>query len=121
LHSIRESPIMRRGGRSVIASFDDHVTEALYHGRPSRERRRFPADVVRVALRGLDLLNAARTLGDLRAPRGSRVEALRGDLAGRHSIRVNDQWWIVFRWAGYDAHDVRMTDDHRARAEGTRP
>jgi len=49
---------------------------------------------------------------DLQSPPGNRLEALRGDLKGFHSIRVNDQWRIVFRWSGSDAHDVRLTDYH---------
>jgi toxin HigB-1 len=96
----------------VIATFGDKATEALYHGRPSKDARRFPPDVVRAAPRKLDMLNAASTLGDLRSPPGNRLEALRGDLAGRHSIRVNDQWRIVFRWQGSDAHEVRLVDYH---------
>lgn len=96
----------------MIASFGDKGTEALYHGRPSRDVRRIPRDIVRVALRKLDMLNAATTLGDLRSPPGNRLEALRGDLTGWHSIRVNDQWRVVFRWEGADAHDVRLVDYH---------
>jgi len=64
-----------------------------------------------VALRKLDFLNAAHTLDDLRSPPGNRLEALRGDLAGYHSLRINDQWRIVFRWSS-GAHDVRIADDH---------
>jgi proteic killer suppression protein len=58
------------------------------------------------------MLNAARRLGDLQSPPGNRLEALRGAMIGLHSIRVNDQWRIVFRWAGSDAHEVRLTDYH---------
>ena len=96
----------------MIASFGDKATEVLYHGRPSKDVRRFARDVKRAALRKLDMLNAARRLGDLRSPPGNRLEALHGDLAGRHSIRVDDQWRIVFRWEGSDAHEVRLTDYH---------
>ncbi len=59
------------------------------------------------------MLDAAHALGDLRAPPGNRLEALRGDLKGLHSIRVNEQWRIVFRWSDGDAHDVRIVDYHR--------
>jgi proteic killer suppression protein len=96
----------------MIASFGDKATEALYHGRASKQARRFPPDVVRVAFRRLDMLNAARTLADLRSPPGNRLDALRRDLVGFHSIRVNDQWRVVFRWEGSDAHEVRLTDYH---------
>lgn len=58
------------------------------------------------------MLNGAASLLDLRAPPGNRLEALSGNLRGHFSIRVNDQWRIVFRWAGSDAHDVRLTDYH---------
>lgn len=96
----------------VIASFGDAATEDLFHGRPTARSRRFPADVARVALRKLDLLNAASHLGDLRAPPGNRLEALRGRLTGFHSIRVNDQWRVVFRWSDQRAHEVRLVDYH---------
>jgi proteic killer suppression protein len=68
--------------------------------------------MVRVAVRKLDMLNAARALSDLRSPPGNRLERLRGDLAGLHSVRVNDQWRLVFRWVGADAHEVRLVDYH---------
>jgi proteic killer suppression protein len=96
----------------MITSFGDRATEALYHGTVGKLTRRFPPDVVRTALRRLDMLNVAHTLGDLRSPPGNRLEALRGDLRGQHSIRVNDQWRIVFRWDSGDAHEVRILDYH---------
>lgn len=96
----------------MIVSFGDRRTEDLYHGVRSARVRRFPADLVRVAVRKLDMLNAAHALKDLRSPPANRLEALRGDLAGLHSIRVNDQWRIVFRWASDDAHEVRLMDYH---------
>ncbi len=58
------------------------------------------------------MLTATRMLQDLRSPPGNRLETLRGDLAGFHSIRINDQWRVVFRWEGHEAHDVRITDYH---------
>ena len=96
----------------MIVSFGDRRTEELYHGLRSARVRRFPADVLRVALRKLDMINAAHSLRDLRSPPANRLEALRGDLAGLHSIRVNDQWLVVFRWADDGAHEVRLTDYH---------
>ena len=63
-------------------------------------------------LQKLDVLDAAESLQDLASPPGNRLEVLRGDLRGFHSIRVNDQWRIVFRWVSGDAHDVRLTDYH---------
>jgi proteic killer suppression protein len=68
---------------------------------------------VAAALRKFDMLNSARNLLDLRSLPGNRLEALRGNLRGLHSIRVNDQWRIVFRWAEGQAHQVRRVDYHR--------
>ena len=96
----------------MITSFGDEATQAIYHGVPGRAGRRFPPEVLKRAVRKLDMLNAARTLADLQSPPGNRLEALRDDLRGRHSIRVNDQWRLVFRWEGSDAHDVRLADYH---------
>jgi len=58
------------------------------------------------------MLNAARSLQDLRSPPGNHLEVLRGDLAGCHGIRINDQWRLVFRWEGTEAYDVRVIDYH---------
>ena len=96
----------------MIASFGDRATEDLYHGRKSKTARGLPADIVSVAVRELDMVNAAQVLQDLASPPGNRLEALRGDLRGYHSIRVNDQWRLVFRWAAGEAHEVRITDYH---------
>jgi proteic killer suppression protein len=96
----------------MITSFRDKATEDLYHGRSTRRIRRFPLQVAPIALRKLDVLNGARLLSDLRSPPGNRLEALKGDLKGYHSIRVNEQWRIIFRWQGNDAHDVELTDYH---------
>ncbi len=97
----------------MIVSFGDKATEAVFHGTPTRLLKRFPADVLKRANQKLDYLNGASELTDLKAPPGNRLEALKGDLKGRHSIRVNDQWRIVFRWRGSDAHEVQLMDYHR--------
>lgn len=94
----------------MIASFRDPATAALFHGEPGKKTRRLPSDIRSAAIRKLDMLNAARELGDLRAPPGNRLEALKGGLHGSHSIRVNDQWRIVFRWEAGDAYDVEIID-----------
>ena len=60
----------------------------------------------------LDLLNGAQSLEDLRSPPGNRLEALRGDWAGSHSIRINERWRLVFRWQAGDAHDIKIVDYH---------
>ena len=74
--------------------------------------RRLPPDVRRVALRKLLLLEAAADLRDLRAPPGNRLEALVGDRSGQHSIRINGQWRICFRWDKDIAYDVEIVDYH---------
>ncbi len=96
----------------MIISFGDVATADLYHGRQSKRIRRFPNTIVRVALRKLDMINAAYRLEDLREPPGNHLEVLKGELEGFHSIRINDQWRIIFRWTGNDASDVMVTDYH---------
>jgi proteic killer suppression protein len=96
----------------VIVSFGDSATEALYHGSADRRTRRLPPDIVKASLRKLDMLDAAMVLEDLRVPPGNRLEALRGELKGQHSIRVNDQWRIVFRWTPQGPAEVRLIDYH---------
>ncbi|MGH9892697.1 MAG: type II toxin-antitoxin system RelE/ParE family toxin, partial [bacterium] len=78
--------------QDLIVSFGDRATEALFHGRDQRKTKRFPPDVRRLAVRKLDMINAAGALMDLRSPPGNRLELLKGELKGMHSIRVNDQW-----------------------------
>ncbi len=96
----------------MIASFGDAATEDLFNGEGSARVRKFGRDVRKAAVRKLDMLNAANNLDDLRVPPGNRLEALKGDLAGHHSVRVNDQWRLVFRWQDGFVHDVRLTDYH---------
>ena len=97
----------------MIVSFGDQATEDLYHNRPTRRARRFPSEIVGSTLVKLDMLEAAGAVIDLAAPSGNRLEALRGDLAGFYSIRVNERWRIVFRWDKNNARDVRLTDYHK--------
>lgn len=96
----------------MIASFGDEATADLYHGRQTKRVRHFPHDIHRRAIQKLDILNAAHQLIDLRSPPGNRLEALKGDWQGFHSIRVNQQWRIVFRWEDNNAFDVELTDYH---------
>ncbi len=93
----------------MIRSFGDKATEALFHGR----RTRFPTEIRRIGRRKLDMLHAATQLQDLRSPPGNRLELLKGKLKGLHSIRVNEQWRIIFRWVEGAAHDVRVLDYHK--------
>ena len=80
----------------MIRSFGDRATAALFHREQGRAARRFAPDVTRSALRKLDSINGADHLDDLRSPPRNRLEALHGDLRGFYSIRVNDQWRIIF-------------------------
>ena len=96
----------------MIVSFADKATETLFHGEEGKAIRRVPPDIRSAALRKLDLVNAAHELKDLRIPPGNRLEALKGELRGKHSIRINDQWRIVFRWKDGDAHEVEIDDYH---------
>lgn len=96
----------------MIRSFSNKLTEDLYHGRGTKRARRVARGVRRAVERKLDMLEAAVRLDDLRAPPGNRLEVLRGDLDGFHSIRVNDQWRIVFRWSDGGADEVRLVDYH---------
>ena len=93
----------------MIQEFRCKETEKIWKGKSAR---RFPADIQRVALRKLTQLSAAENLSDLRVPPGNRLEALKGDLAGRHSIRINDQWRICFVWKDGHAHEVEIVDYH---------
>ena len=93
----------------MIQSFADRDTERLFQ----RERvRRFPAELHRTMLRKLGLVDAAEQLADLRIPPGHRLEKLKGDRAGQHSIRINDQWRICFRWKDGNAFEVEIVDYH---------
>jgi proteic killer suppression protein len=97
----------------VIASFGDQGTVDLFNGRDTRAARRScPAALWRVARRKLDQLNAATRLETLRVPPGNRLEALSGDRAGQHSIRVNDRYRLCFRWREAGAEAVEIVDYH---------
>lgn len=93
----------------MIKSFKDKTAEAIF----SRQQpgKGFPADLVRVAQRKLAMVHAARALADLKAPPANRLEALKGDRAGQHSIRINDQWRICFVWND-GAENVEIVDYH---------
>ena len=96
----------------MILSFGDPATEDLYHGRATKRVRRFPPNTIAAALRKLDMLAAAHSLADLSSPPGNRLEALKGGWEGFHSIRINEQWRIVFRWENNGAKQVAIVDYH---------
>jgi proteic killer suppression protein len=93
----------------MIRSFADRDAEALFQGRFAR---RLAHDVQRVAQRKLRQIHQAKELRDLAAPPGNRLEALRGDREGQHSIRINDRWRICFVWNEGDADQVEIVDYH---------
>ena len=92
----------------MIKTFHSRETELL-HSRQSGKRFK---SIERIALRKLRQLDAATDRADLVAPPGNHLEALKGNRRGQHSIRINDQWRICFRWSDTDAHDVEITDYH---------
>jgi len=97
----------------VIVSFAESGTEDLFYGRGSKAARHVcPQSLWRVARRKLDQLNAAITLESLRLPPGNRLEALKGDRGGQHSIRVNDQFRVCFIWTDAGPTDVTIVDYH---------
>ena len=93
----------------MIRHFACAETERLFRDESSR---RLPNQIQHVARRKLLLLDQAQRLDDLRAPPGNRLEALKGNRVGQHSIRVNDQWRVCFRWQNGDAFDVEIVDYH---------
>jgi len=95
----------------VIVNFRGQLAEDLFFDRQSRITRRFPSELRSIAQRKLQYLNAATGLRDLKSPPGNRLEALKGNLAGYHSIRINDQWRLVFRWHE-GACEVQIVDYH---------
>jgi proteic killer suppression protein len=94
----------------VLNSFKCRETEKIAHSNVSRK---FSQDMQRVALRKLRQLEAAGTLDDLRIPPGNRLEPLKGGREGQHSIRINNQWRLCFRFENGDAYDVEIVDYHR--------
>ena len=93
----------------MIKSFHSRETEKLFLRQRSP---RFSVDIHLIALRKLLLPDAAERLGDLRIPPGNRLEKLTGNRQGQHSIRINDQWRICFRWSEGDAYEVEIADYH---------
>lgn len=92
----------------MIKSFRCRDTEEIFE---AGRNRRF-SNILSVASRKLDMIDAAYELQDLRSPPGNRLEPLRGNRTGQHSIRINDQWRICFVWRGHDAHNVEIVDYH---------
>ena len=96
-------------GVIMIKGFADKETDALYSGRPVR---RFPHEICRRAIAKLQIIDNAADIGDCAMPPGNRLESLTGKREGQHSIRINDQWRVCFRWMAGDAYDVEIVDYH---------
>jgi proteic killer suppression protein len=92
----------------MIRSFGDKATEALFRDEVVRQFR----GIARPAKRKLEALNAASRLEDLTVPPANRLERLKGELKEFHSIRINDQWRVIFRWIKGEPNDVRIVDYH---------
>ena len=96
----------------MIQSFADDTAADLFRERNTRAARRIPRDLWRVAQRKLRLIDAAERLDDLATPAGNRLELLKGNEAGRHSVRVNERYRVTFRWENGHAYEVRVEDYH---------
>lgn len=94
----------------MIKSFETAETKAIFEG--VLPKKGFPLDIAKVARRKLAMIHAAVQLEDLRVPPANRLEALKGDRAGQHSIRINDQWRVCFVWKDGDAYQVEILDYH---------
>ena len=99
-------------GVERCAADGNRLAEDLFFDRRSRETRAFPPDLIGVARRKVLYLHDAAELDDLRVPPGNRLELLKGRWKGYHSIRINDQWRLVFRWEQGHAQDVTVVDYH---------
>lgn len=96
----------------MIQSFGDETTADLFRERNTREARRIPRELWRSAQRKLKAIDVAVRLEDLTIPSGNRLERLKGDQAGRYSIRINDQYRVTFLWEQQHAYEVRVEDYH---------
>jgi len=93
----------------MIATFACRATHQLWLGQKPAE---LPPSILQTALRKLTQLQAAAALHDLRIPPGNRLEALKGNRTGQHSIRINAQYRLCFRWVGREAYEIEITDYH---------
>lgn len=97
----------------MIRTFGNSATEDFFHGRRTANSRTVASTIRASALRKLDLINAAANVDDLRSPPGNRLEKLTGNLDGFHSIRINQQWRVIFKWVDGAAEEVQIVDYHR--------
>ena len=93
----------------MIKTFGDKETEKVWNGVYSKK---LPSEIQQIARRKLRMINNAQDINDLRVPPGNRLEKLKGDLSDFYSIRINNQWRIIFKWIGSDAYEVQIIDYH---------
>lgn len=103
---------MRVYNGNVIVSFADTTTADIYHGNDTKAARKLPRELWSRIQQKLDLMNACTSMEDLRVPPANRLERLKGNLAGFHSIRVNQQYRIIFRFVAGQCEEVRCADYH---------
>jgi toxin HigB-1 len=96
----------------MILSFSDKTTEDIYNGHNTKAARQVPQSIWNIACRKLDMLNAVHDIKDLMSPPGNKLEKLKGDLSEYHSIRINDQYRIVFKWLRGNVEAVQIKDYH---------
>jgi toxin HigB-1 len=96
----------------MIINFADQASEDIFNGFDTKQSRRIPSAIWNIAIRKLDMLNAAHELTDLRVPPANHLEALKGKRTGLFSIRINNQYRIVFKWTDGNARDVQIIDYH---------
>jgi proteic killer suppression protein len=96
----------------MILKFRGRATEDIYHGIDSKAARSVPRPLLRVAVRKLDIINAAHGIQDLKVPPGNRLEMFKGDRKDWYSIRINEQYRIVFQWVDGNAKDIGIVDYH---------
>jgi proteic killer suppression protein len=93
----------------MIKTFSDKETEKIWLGQPSRK---LPVEIQNIARRKLRMINSSQEISDLRIPPSNRIEKLKGSLKDFYSIRINDQWRIIFQWKNNDAYEVEIIDYH---------
>jgi toxin HigB-1 len=96
----------------MILTFGNKLAQDLWEGIATKETRRFPHELHGKTQDKLDMIDAATRVEDLRSPPGNRLEKLVGDWSGFYSIRINDQFRIVFKWDGANAREVSVLDYH---------
>ena len=97
----------------MILTFKDKLTESIFHGENNPKSKKFPKGVIEIAIRKMDMLNAISDINDLKSPPGNRLEKLKGDLKEYHSIRINNQYRIIFIWGNNNCYNVSIVDYHK--------